>query len=167
MKLFLFLLLIIPLQNSQLKNYTLENHKIDISFDENWKFEKMDENTFSFIYNCEASVPFCKNIMIKVIENTNNQTVDELTKLMVDWIPTRYDLYKIVNVGKESINGRNYNVIDYMMKEENIDLGNTTLVTYRDTEFIAIYFTALNQPERNYVNERKILYSILNTIKIK
>ena len=77
MKHFFLLISIIFLQNSLLENYTLENHKIDISIDDNWIFKKVDNNTFSFVYNCEESVPFCKNIVIKVIENTNNKTIDE------------------------------------------------------------------------------------------
>ncbi|MBX2915133.1 MAG: hypothetical protein KF856_07660 [Cyclobacteriaceae bacterium] len=144
-------------QGTEKKKYTLDKHNIEFTVDRNWEYQKISDDTYVFKFKCAKEIPFCKNITIRVIKNTDKQTIDQLTQTLVDYIPKRFDQYQIISVRDEKVNDRQFRVIDYKFREENLDLGNTTLV----------YFTALNQPEKSYVNERKILFELLKTLSVK
>jgi hypothetical protein len=163
----LLLTTLLSLQGTGDKKYTLDKHGIEFTVDSNWKYEKISNDTYSFKFKCDKDVAFCRNIVIKIIKNTEKQTIDELTQTLVDYIPKRFEQYKIISLRDENVNSRQYRVIDYKFRQENVDLGNTTLVTKRDNEFISIYFTALNQPEKSYVNERKLVFELLKKFEVK
>ena len=163
----LLFITLISLQGTGDKKYTLDKHGIEFTPGNNWEYEKISDDTYSFAFKCDKDIVFCKNIAIKIIKNTDRQTIDQMTQTLVDYIPKRFEQYKILSIRDENVNNRQYRVIDYKFREQNIDLGNTTLVTQRDNEFISIYFTALNQPERSYVKERKLLFELLKTLEVK
>ena len=154
-------------QATENKKYTLDNHEIDLTLDNNWEYQKISGDTYSFKFKCDKDVIFCRNITIKVIKNTSNETIDQLTETLKEYIPKRFERYKIVSVRDQIINKRQFRVIDYKVIEENVALGNTTLITKRGNEFISIYFSGLNQPEGSYVNERKLLFEVLGTLEIR
>lgn len=114
------------LQGTTDKKYTLDKHGIEFTVDSNWEYEKISDDTYSFKFKCDADVVFCKNIVIKIIKSTDKNTIDQLTQTLVDYIPKRYEQYKIVSVRNEDVNSRKYRVIDYKFRQENVDLGNTT-----------------------------------------
>jgi hypothetical protein len=163
----LLLTSLLLIQGTEQKKYTLDKHKIEFTVDTNWEYQKVSDDTYVFKFKCAKEVPFCKNITIRVINNTNKETIDQLTQALVDYIPKRFEQYHIISVRDEKVNDRQFRVIDYKFREEHVDLGSTTLVTQRDNEFISIYFTALNQPEKSYVNERKLLFELLKTFSVK
>lgn len=163
----LLLTSLILLQGTGQKKYSLDNHAIDLIVDNNWDYKKLQDDTYSFSFKCDKEVAFCKNIVIKIIKNTDNGTIDQLTQSLAEYIPKRFKQYEIISIREGNINERLFKVIDYKFKENGIDLGSTILVTQRNDEFIAIYFTALNQPAKNYVNERKLLFEILKSLDIR
>jgi len=165
-KIFFFISLIL-VQGTGQKKYSLENHAIDLTVDSNWEYQKVSDDTYAFKFKCDKDVAFCKNIVIKIIKNTENATVDQITQALIDYTSKKFEQFKVVAVKDGTINNRQFRVIDYKCREQNTNLGSTTLVTLRNKEIISIYFTALNQPAKNYVNERKLLFEVLKSLEIK
>lgn len=162
-----FLTSLLFLQCTEDKKYALDKHSVELTVNSNWKYEKVSDDTYAFKFKCDKDIAFCKNIVIKIIKNTEEQTIDRLALTLVEDIPKRFEQYKIISVRDEDVNNRKYRVIDYKFRQEDVDLGNTTLVTQRNNEFVAIYFTALNQPEGSYVKERELLFEVLKKLEVK
>ena len=155
------------LQGTEQKKYTLDHHKIEFTVDTKWEYQKISDDSYAFKFKCAKDVAFCKNIVIKIIKNTDEQSIDQLTQSLLTYISQRFQQHKIISVRDEGVNGRQFKVIDYKFREQDVNLGSTTLVTQRDNEFISIYFTALNQPEASYVNERQLLFELLKGLVVK
>ena len=96
------------IQGPQQKKYALDRHGIEFTIDANWEYQKMSDDTYIFKFKCEKEVQFCKNITIRIIKNTDNQTIDQLTQSLVDYIPQRFKQYKIISVRDEQINDRQF-----------------------------------------------------------
>jgi hypothetical protein len=147
--------------------YSLDNHGIDLTIDNTWEYQKGSDDTYAFTYKCENNPVLCKNIVIKVIINSDHESIDKLTQSIVsDYIPSKFKQNEIVSVRSLDLHERQFKVIDYRFKDNGVDLSGTILITERKDEFIAIYFTALNQPVKNYSNERKLLFEILKSLEI-
>lgn len=165
-EIFLFTSLLFILGVQQ-KKYVLDGHGIELTVDANWEYQKLSDDTYAFKFKCDKEVLFCKNFAIRIFKNTDKQTIDQLTQSLLDYMPQRFKQYKVIGVNDGKINDRRFKVIDYKFREENVNLGSTTLVTQRGNEFISIYFTALNEPEKSYVNERRLLFDILTKLIIE
>ncbi|WP_192822165.1 hypothetical protein [Rufibacter sp. LB8] len=145
----------------------LDDHGVSVTLDDNWSYSKLSNDTYVLKYKCEQDAAFCKNIVIRVIKNTNKETLEQVAQTIVETLPSRYEAYKLVSVKGDTIEGKEYKVIDYIIKEKDIHLGNTTVVTRRNNDLILFHFAGLNQPKGNFLKERNSFFAFLAGVQIE
>jgi hypothetical protein len=146
-------------------SYDIENVNLSIHTPDNWKLEADSANFLIFKEKCPKDKLFCTNLVIRSIDNTNALTIDEIAELYIKGLEGRFKEVKIVSVANKEIDGITSKVIDYKILENDTHLGNTAVFIVRLGKVVSFNFTAENNPEGSYVNQRKLFFEMLSSVK--
>lgn len=146
-----------------LKTISIDELGITLLIPESWSGGQQ-QNIFVFTRDCDEV--FCANLIIRSNANKEKMDLDKAASFLISSLGKRFKELKMVAVDDHTINDKQFKVLDYMFREEDVDLGGTTALAIRGDNIISISFMGLNQPKGSYVDARRMFAKMLDSIKL-
>lgn len=114
---------------------------------------------------CSDSIKFCTNYVLNATPRQKELPIKNYGDFFIMSLRNRYDTFTLINRSEENINGVPSTTIDYINREQGLDLGGTATLYFLDKIVVVVNFGALNQPKGDYVRHRGLYTRILATLR--
>ena len=141
---------------------------ISIGIPKNWVFThhiEQKQKVWTVKSPCPDSVKFCANYVLNAVPRQKDLPLKNYGDFFITSLRDRYDTFTLISRNDEEINGVASTTIDYIHREQGLDLGGTVTFYFLDDTVVVVNFGALNEPKGDYVRYRGLYTRVLATIK--
>lgn len=111
------------------------------------------------------STKFAANYVVNAVPRQKGVPLRNYGDFFITSLRDKHDTFTLVNRSEDRINGYASTTIDYIHRQNGLNLGGTTTFYFLDDTVVVVNFGALNEPKGDYVRYRGLYTRILSTIK--
>ena len=122
-------------------------------------------NTIVFAENCQDSLNYCSNMILRVIKNEDKQDLEEVVEHFLSVLPQQFETMKIISIKDYQLNDLKLKIVDFRLIQSEINFGNTYAFFLSSDKIFTLFFTGINEPTGRYAEERKKAMIIISSLK--
>ena len=152
-----------PTSSNKTKTFLISD-SIIIKTPENWEKVETEEQVFAVKANCDTV--FCDNLVVTFMEGASLYTKRELAENVFNSYKNSYENFKLINSQIQKPDSTEMS-FDYLLSSQGINLGGTTYIFLHGDKGIIFTFMGFNGQTGEYVETRKIVQQIIESVEFK
>ena len=152
-----------PIQSGKTKTFSISD-SIIIKAPENWEKVETEEQVFAIKANCDTI--FCDNLVVTFMEDATSYTKRQIAENVFNSYSNSYENFKLINSQIQKPDSTEMS-FDYLLSSQGINLGGTTYLFLLGDKGIIFTFMGFNGQTGEYVETRKIVQEIIESVEFK